>query len=458
MSTQLLDTPAKHAFSISALIDNVWTNVADAVFRRTSGSVAKLAEATILNAMRRIRVGELKVCTPEQIYVFPMSEEQDNCRPDLRAEFRVLNDTFWLRLCTAGDLGFAEAYMFGDVACDDLVSLFEIFLENEEALSGLGLSSSFLFNLPRKITNLRFLGTVNNSHANISAHYDISNDMFAGFLSKDMTYSCAIFDSQGGSKSVDAVGGEDNLARDELHEGQVRKLKHAIDKAKILPGHRILDIGCGWGSLAMMIAESIPSTKIDAITLSVHQQSLAQERIAAAGLSDRITVHLMDYRKMPSDWENAFDRVVSIEMMEHVGEDFLEEFWRMVHWAMKLKDAIGVVQVITMPEAIFPGGFIPSLSRLVKTLETGSQGHMTVDSVTNISVHYVRTLREWRKRFLKCFEDVIVPALQRDYPDVMGEKCGDSGKESIDVFKRKWIYYFCYCEIGFMSKTLGGET
>ncbi len=165
-----------------------------------------------------------------------------------------------------------------------------------------------------------------------------------------MTYSCAIFDSQGSGKSVD-VGGEDNSARDELHEGQVRKLKHAIDKAKILPGHRVLDIGCGWGSLVMMIAESIPSTKIDAITLSVQQQSLAQERIAAAGLSDRITVHLMDYRKMPSDWENTFDRVVSIEMMEHVGEDFLEEFWRMVHWAMKPKDAVGVVQVITMPEA-----------------------------------------------------------------------------------------------------------
>jgi len=158
-----------------------------------------------------------------------------------------------------------------------------------------------------------------------------------------MTYSCAIFDSQGRGKSVD-VGGE---ARDELHEGQVRKLKHAIDKAKILPGHRVLDIGCGWGSLAIMIAESIPSTKIDAITLSVQQQSLAQERIAAAGLSDRITVHLMDYRKMPSDWENAFDRVVSIEMMEHLGEDFLEEF----AFGNETKGAVGVVQVITMPEA-----------------------------------------------------------------------------------------------------------
>ena len=163
-----------------------------------------------------------------------------------------------------------------------------------------------------------------------------------------MSYSCAIFDR---GKEVDATrSGEDGSIRDELHEGQVRKMKHAIQKAKILPGHRILDIGCGWGSLAIMIAECIPSTTIDALTLSVHQQTLARERIALAGLSDRIIVHLMDYREMPADWENAFDRVITIEMVEHVGKDYLEEFWGVVHWAMKPKDAIGVVQSITMPE------------------------------------------------------------------------------------------------------------
>ena len=165
-----------------------------------------------------------------------------------------------------------------------------------------------------------------------------------------MSYSCAIFDLSDRGKEV-GVSGEDSSIRDELYEGQVRKMKHAIDKANILPGQRILDIGCGWGSLAIMIAECIPSTQIDAITLSVHQQTLAQERIALAGLSDRITVHLMDYRNMPSDWKNVFDRVISIEMIEHVGKDFLEAFWSAVHWAMKPKDAIGVVQVITMPEA-----------------------------------------------------------------------------------------------------------
>ena len=165
-----------------------------------------------------------------------------------------------------------------------------------------------------------------------------------------MSYSCAIFDSSDQGNEV-GVRGEDSSIRDELHEGQVRKMKHAIDKANVLPGQRILDIGCGWGSLAIMIAECIPSTQIDAITLSVNQQTFAQERIALAGLSDRITVHLMDYRNMPSDWKNAFDRVISIKMVVHVGKDFLEAFWSAVHWAMKPKDAIGVVQAVTMPEA-----------------------------------------------------------------------------------------------------------
>ena len=128
--------------------------------------------------------------------------------------------------------------------------------------------------------------------------------------------------------------------------------------------------------------------------------------------------------------------------------------------------------MVLKPVPVFPGGFIPSVSDLIRSLETGSQGHLTIDSVTNISVHYVRTLSEWRQRFLNCFDDLIVPALRREHPDVMGEHCDDSGKENIQVFKRKWICefdfilaptdfnftdYFCYCEAGFATKLLGGE-
>jgi cyclopropane-fatty-acyl-phospholipid synthase len=199
-----------------------------------------------------------------------------------------------------------------------------------------------------------------------------------GFLSEDMTYSCAIFpDLDGDVKSTvtdrgrwsgnqglrstgtQPVGFEidpslsvpsSNHLRDDLHEGQLRKLNHIIRKAKILPGQRILEIGSGWGSFAILVAQTIPGTTVDTITLSVHQHSLAVHRIKAAGLENRIKVYLMDYRDMPDEFENAFDRVVSIEMIEAVGAEFLEKYWSVVDWAMKKNGGVGVVQVITIPE------------------------------------------------------------------------------------------------------------
>ncbi|KAJ7928068.1 CFS1-like protein [Mycena leptocephala] len=439
--------------------------------------------------MQRISKGQLRVLTYSHIYSFPAPGATDDTE-EFKAELRVLNDAFWIRLCLMSDLGFAESYMYGDVECDDLVSLFNIFLDNRKSLSNLSSSASYLFTLPQKLTSYRFLNTIGNSRSNISAHYDISNDMFAGFLSQDMTYSCAIFEDLDGDMKDGVVrsewSGGQGLRRlgkpatssssipttteDELYEAQIRKLSHIIDKAKIQPGHRILEIGSGWGSMAILIAQTVAGTTVDTLTLSVQQQSLARERIAAAGLTDRITVHLMDYRNMPAEWEGAFDRVVSIEMIEAVGSEFLVGYWKTVDWAMKPVGGVGCVQVITIPEArferyiseidfirkwaIFPGGFLPTLTLLLQSLQEGSSGRLIVDSVSNIGPHYARTLREWRRRFLYQFDSIIVPALKREYPDVMN---GPRGKEEIEVFKRKWICT-CYCEVGFTSRTLGGES
>jgi len=136
---------------------------------------------------------------------------------------------------------------------------------------------------------------------------------------------------------------------DPLYHAQLRKIRHIIAKADIQTGHRVLEIGSGWGSFAIEAVRRTGCT-VDTLTLSVHQQLLAQERVRAAGLEDKITVHLMDYRNMPSEWENAFDRFVSIEMIEAVGKEYLETYWGVVDWALKKKGAVGVVQVITMPE------------------------------------------------------------------------------------------------------------
>ncbi|KAJ6525285.1 CFS1-like protein [Mycena vulgaris] len=455
--------------------------------------------------MQNITQGQLRVLTYSHIYSFPaVGVATDDSQT--KAELRVANDAFWLRLCLMSDLGFAESYMYGDVECDDLVSLFnasavflsrtsidlsfQIFLDNRQKLSNLSSTASYLFTLPQKLTSYRFLNTIGNSRSNISAHYDISNEMFAGFLSQDMTYSCAIFADLDGDMKDGVVrsewSGGQGLRRlgqpatttstvstpaetdvDELYEAQIRKLSHIIDKANIQPGNRVLEIGSGWGSMAILLAQTVEGTTVDTLTLSVQQQFLAQERIAAAGLTGRIKVHLMDYRNMPAEWEGAFDRVVSIEMIEAVGSEFLVGYWKTVDWAMKPVGGVGCVQVITIPEArferyireidfirkwvIFPGGFLPTLTLLLQSMQEGSSGRLIVDSVSNIGPHYARTLREWRRRFLHQFDSVIVPALKREYPDVMN---GRRGKEEIEVFKRKWICA-CYCEVGFTSRTLG---
>lgn len=201
---------------------------------------------------------------------------------------------------------------------------------------------------------------------------DIANQtptFSTGFLSEDMTYSCAIFEDLDG----DLISGTDFgrfsgghgltrlnssttnvpniLSDDTLFHAQMRKLHHIIRKAKIMPGHRVLEIGSGWGSMAILITQTIPDTTVDTLTLSVEQQNLARQRVKAAGLQDRINVHLMDYRDMPEDWKGAFDRMVSIEMIENVGQEFMTTYWAKIDWALKKKNAVGVVQVITIPEA-----------------------------------------------------------------------------------------------------------
>ncbi|KAH7870932.1 S-adenosyl-L-methionine-dependent methyltransferase [Lentinula edodes] len=475
MTDQLLDTPFKHPVSFTGLADNAWNRLSEAALSTGWKPVTKLAEAAVVAQVQLFffyfQQGQLKVLTFSHIYTFPSHETTARIEDGgHKAELRVVNDVFWVRLCAMGDLGFAEAYMYGDVECDDLISLFQIFLNNRSHLSNLSSSLSYLFTLPQKLTSYRFLNTISNSRSNISAHYDISNDMFAGFLSKDMTYSCAIFEDLDG----DLKGGEPGELKgrwngghglkkltngttngvpllsmpspaskktglaelpsfsDPLEDAQYRKLHHIIRKARILPGHRVLEI--------------------------------------AEGLGERVQVHLMDYRHMPEGWKGKFDRVVSVEMIEAVGKEFLEGFWAKVEWAMKEQESVGVVQVITIPEArferyikeidfirkwvLFPGGFLPTLTFLLQTLTSGSRGTLTVDSISNIGPHYARTLREWRKRFVQRFEEVVVPALQRDYPEVMGVAKGKEGRKEIEVFKRKWICD-CYCEVGFTTRTLG---
>ncbi|KAH9933161.1 cyclopropane-fatty-acyl-phospholipid synthase [Epithele typhae] len=532
-------------------------NASDAFLKHPLCALAETAATTLFKAIAH---GALIIHTPQHTYHFgqPLTPHASLAHPPRApvAELTVRSPNFWLRLCAMGDLGFSEAYMYGEVECNDLINLFMVFLANQEQLGTL--ENSLLTRLGAYIPQLgltaNIVNTLTNARKNISAHYDISNAMFMGFLSKDMTYSCAIFpeldsdlrdpspsssasaslsaatSSSGSPRSspralhtgtstpstlADPEGGVGDTLKelqgsalrlfhldgaahlhhhrphtpfsaegeDALEDAQMRKLRHIIRKADIRPGHRVLEIGSGWGSMSILITSSIPGTTVDTLTLSTQQAELARARAAAAGLADRVRVHLLDYRAMPAAWAGAFDRVVSVEMIEAVGQEYFETYWAKIDWALKPDTGVGVVQGITIPEArfekymrdldfirkwvrsvsvfpvnatadLFPGGFLPTLTFMLDTLAKGSKGRLVVDAVENIGPHYARTLREWRRRFEARFEEAIVPALRKEYPAVMGADDA-TAREQIEVFRRKWIYYYCYCEIGFTTRKLG---
>jgi cyclopropane-fatty-acyl-phospholipid synthase len=206
-----------------------------------------------------------------------------------------------------------------------------MFILNRANLDDATTWASSIFSGINFLMNSRFVNSVSNAINNISAHYDISNDMFASFLSKDMTYSCAIFESKDES----------------LETAQYRKLDRIIRQARITSEDRVLEIGSGWGSFAIRAATKT-GCRVTTLTLSIEQKVLAEERIKAAGLQDRISVVLCDYRQHVP--EKLYDKIVSIEMIEAVGREFLETYFAKVNDFLKEEGGIAVFQVITMPE------------------------------------------------------------------------------------------------------------
>ncbi|KAM5553318.1 hypothetical protein ABKV19_025498 [Rosa sericea] len=265
---------------------------------------------------------------------------------------------------------------------------------------------------------------------NISHHYDLSNELFSLFLGETMMYSTAIF------KTED----------EELNTAQLRKISTLIDKARIDENHEVLDIGCGWGTLAI---EAVKQTgcRYTGITLSEEQLKFAEKKVKDAGLQHRIKFLLCDYRQLPSD--HKYDRIISCEMLEHVGHEFVDEFFSCCE-SVLAKNGLFILQFISVPddrydeyrqnsgyfikEYIFPGGCLPSLSRVTSAMAASSR--LCVEHLENIGIHYYQTLRCWRKNFLERQSEILALGFNEN-------------------FIRTWEYYFDYFAAGFKSYILG---
>ena len=290
------------------------------------------------------------------------------------------------------------------------------------------------------------------SQLNVSAHYDISNAMFAAFLSDDMTYSCPIW----------SLVSDIKAQHESLEDAHENKLQYFIEAAKIKASDHVLEIGIGWGSFAIAAVKKT-GCRITSLTLSREQKQLAEERIAAAGFTENIEVLFCDYRALPTPNEGLYDKVVSIEMLEAVGREFLATYFGCVNRLLKPQGGIAVFQCITMPETryegyskgedfirkyIFPGGHLPTVSQLVGSIERGSHGTLIVDSILNIGGHYAKALRLWRENFEKNFESKIRSAL-------LGEHDGMTD-EDVELFRRKWQVnrYTSQCLIAMLTNIL----
>ncbi|KAF2671728.1 cyclopropane-fatty-acyl-phospholipid synthase [Microthyrium microscopicum] len=403
------------------------------------------ARTLCLALLSRIEIGRLEIIDLNgDIHICGQESGSGNAETVLTLH----KDTFWLRLALFADMGFAESYLLSEVSCPDLVAFFKIFILNRPYISNSTITSS----ITDSVTGLiRSTNTLSNARLNIAAHYDISNAMFAAFLSPDMTYSCPIWRSKADPAHVEET----------LEEAQDRKLARFIKNAKIKRGDRVLEIGTGWGSLAIKAVKETGCTVIS-LTLSEEQKKLAEQKIEDEGMSDKIQVLLCDYRKLAIPAEGRFDKIISIEMLEAVGREFLVTYFDCIDRLLKEDGGIAVFQCITIPEAryesyskgndfirqyIFPGGHLPSVSQLVASIATGSKGKLVVDDIENIGAHYAKTLRLWKEKFLANFTSQIKPALLREHENMT--------KTDVELFRRKWEYYFTYCEAGFATKTLG---
>ena len=344
----------------------------------------------------------------------------------LAAELTINDPRHYGLLASDGSLGFAESYLRGHWQTDDLTSLLRILCRNLDS----GVSTDGVF--VRAARQLRRLfqtfsrNTREISRRHIAAHYDLSNDFFELFLDPTLMYSAAWFDG----------------ADTSLHAASVAKLDRICRKLDLQPDDSVLEIGTGWGGLALHAVENYGS-EVTTTTISKAQFTKAKQRFSDAGMTDRVRLLDTDYR----DLNGQYDKLVSIEMVEAVGERFLDTFF---HCCGRLLKPGGrfVMQAIVMPESryklyrqrtdfvqkyIFPGGFLPSVAALQESV--GRTTNLRLEAVEDMSLHYARTLEHWRHRFESRLQNVR-----------------DLGFD--DRFIRMWEYYLCYCEAAFREQAV----
>ncbi|MEX1330248.1 MAG: cyclopropane-fatty-acyl-phospholipid synthase family protein [Desulfobacterales bacterium] len=382
-----------------------------------------LARRYVFSLLTKLKHGRMTII--EGHHRHPFGEKSDTT--SLQAELRVHHPHFYSRILFGGSIGAAEAYMEKLWSTDDLTAVMRILALNRQAAVNMEKGPARLMAaLYRRYHSAR-KNTKMGSRKNIIAHYDLGNEFYSLFLDNTMTYSCGIFEQK----------------QSTLADASVAKYDRICKKLRLHPGDRVVEIGTGWGGFAVHAAQNY-GVQVTTTTISNEQYEFAAKRFRDAGLDDQVSALKKDYR----DLRGKFDKLVSIEMIEAVGHHFYKTFFQTCSRLLNV-DGLMALQAITIGDQIFdrhkqsvdfikryifPGSCIPSITAISNAVAGSTD--LRLIHLEDITPHYARTLKEWRRRFFANLEKV--------------RELGYS-----DTFIRMWEYYLCYCEGGFAERYIG---
>ncbi|MFT5367482.1 MAG: cyclopropane-fatty-acyl-phospholipid synthase [Candidatus Latescibacterota bacterium] len=388
------------------------------IIPKKMGALDRLARKLVLNQLAQLQYGTVSLVDGGD------TQTLGEGMGGLKATVYVDGAEFYRGLAFGGTVGAADAYIDGFWQCDDLVSLFRIVTLNQTVMRDLSKGWARLGAQVQKMVHALHRNTRSGSQKNIAAHYDLGNDFYRLWLDKTMMYSCAVYENE---KST-------------LDEAAVNKLNRICKKLDLKPEDHVLEIGTGWGGFAVHMAVHY-GCRVTTTTISKEQHALAVARVQDAGLEDRVSVLLEDYR----DLAGQYDKLVSIEMIEAVGYQYYDTFFKKCSDLLK-PDGLMVLQAITMSDwayetakdsidfiksHVFPGSCIPSVTAISNSLARVSD--LKPVHLEDIGTHYVRTLHDWCARFWNQLDAVRAQGFD-------------------ERFIRMWEYYLCYCEGGFAER------
>lgn len=382
----------------------------------------KWAKKMFFNFLEKIEHAFLIVIDKED------SNEFGDAKSDLKVQLDINDTSAYADFILGGSLGAGESYIRGEWDCDNLTNLIRLFSRNMKLVDSMDSGFAKLATPILRSAHWMNRNTKLGSKKNIEAHYDLGNDFFQLFLDDSMMYSAAIFEDE----------------KTDLYTAQQHKLEQICQKLKLTEKDHLLEIGTGWGSMAIYAAENY-GCKVTTTTISNEQYALAKERVIEKGLEDKITIHLKDYR----DLRGTYDKMVSIEMVEAVGHEYLDEYFQVCSKLLK-DDGMFLMQVITIPDQrydsarkeidfikryIFPGSCIPSVEKIGNCIKKKTD--LRLVDMDEYAWHYAKTLNIWQENLMK-HEDKIIQKFSNE-------------------FVRMWQFYFSYCEGGFAERVIGSS-